>query len=172
MLINGSTSYFPSKQGLFQGDPLSPFLFIIMAKALERSLIFTTTLGKIEGIKPTSSCQPISLQQFVDETIIASISSIPQAKVVKKILGLYEFATGHGIKFEKSNIYFLNTDARIQLRLTRIIEFQVENLSTSYLGIPLFKGGIKEDLRNVVIDRYSKILVGWKGMMLSQDGKV
>lgn len=41
-LINKAmVGYFPSKRGLCQGDPLSPFLFVILVKALGRILMST-----------------------------------------------------------------------------------------------------------------------------------
>jgi hypothetical protein len=51
ILVNGSpsTTFSPSR-GIHQGDPLSPFLFIIMEEGLGNSIQETTTQGKWKGI--------------------------------------------------------------------------------------------------------------------------
>ena len=39
VLVNGSPQgFFEMKRGIWQGDPLSPFLFIILTKVLEQSI--------------------------------------------------------------------------------------------------------------------------------------
>jgi hypothetical protein len=53
LLINGaSTKAFWPMRGIKQGDPLSPFLFILVMEGLSRSIKSTTTTGEITGLKP------------------------------------------------------------------------------------------------------------------------
>ena len=50
ILINGASSKpFKMGRGLRQGDPLSPFLFVIMAKVLNRMLQNAINMGMIRG---------------------------------------------------------------------------------------------------------------------------
>ena len=50
ILVNGSpTPQFGIKRGLRQGDPLSPFLFNIVAESLSRLFIKATNLNMFQG---------------------------------------------------------------------------------------------------------------------------
>jgi hypothetical protein len=63
LLLNGAPSkpYWPMR-GIKQGDPLSPFLFILMMEGLSRSIKSATATGEIKGIKPYENC-PTSTHQ-------------------------------------------------------------------------------------------------------------
>lgn len=52
ILVNGSPSktFIPSR-GLTKGDPLSPFLFILMMEGLDRSIKHAKEVGKIKGLQ-------------------------------------------------------------------------------------------------------------------------
>lgn len=63
ILVNGSPEgFFNASRGLQQGDPLSPFLFIIMAKSLGRSVNKAYSDGWLEGLQVTSSLLAITHQ--------------------------------------------------------------------------------------------------------------
>jgi len=80
MLGNGVlVGYFPSKRGLKKGDPLSPYLFIILVEALGRAFSKAFIDKIFEGIKVALSLDPIIFEQLLDDTIISSRSSLPQA---------------------------------------------------------------------------------------------
>ena len=63
ILLNGSPSeiFLPSR-GLRQGDPLSPFLFILMMEGLGRSIKHARVTGKIQGLQLSENGQVLTHQ--------------------------------------------------------------------------------------------------------------
>jgi hypothetical protein len=57
LLINGAPTkpLWPSR-GIIQGDPLYPFLFILIMEGLNKSIKSTTATGELKGIKPFEDC--------------------------------------------------------------------------------------------------------------------
>ncbi|GJW21887.1 RNA-directed DNA polymerase, eukaryota, reverse transcriptase zinc-binding domain protein [Tanacetum coccineum] len=71
VLVDGSpTKEFKIQKGLRQGDPLSPFLFILAMEALHVSLEEAKSKNIFEGVKGGSDKVDISHLQFVDDTLL------------------------------------------------------------------------------------------------------
>lgn len=75
ILVNGSlTEEFQTSKGLRQGDSLAPFLLLIAAEGLAGLMRSAIDLGNFQPFNAFDSV-PISLLQFVDDTIIVGDSS-------------------------------------------------------------------------------------------------
>jgi len=71
ILVNGSPSEpFSPTRGIRQGDPLSPFLFVILMEGLSRLIAKVKREGKIKGLQPFQSILATTHQQFVDDTML------------------------------------------------------------------------------------------------------
>ncbi|GKV51081.1 hypothetical protein SLEP1_g57759 [Rubroshorea leprosula] len=71
VLVNGSpTREFEVGKGLRQGDPLSPFLFLLIAEGLQGLVQRAVTEGMLHGIEVGKKGMSVSLLQFADDTII------------------------------------------------------------------------------------------------------
>ncbi|XP_059066192.1 uncharacterized protein LOC131857542 [Cryptomeria japonica] len=95
IIVNGSIDgFFHATNGLRQGDPLSPFLFVLMAEILGRNIkkLVETRLWK--GVHIHDSIDPISHSQFVDNTILFGEATEKEAKVMKMLLNDYEKGSG------------------------------------------------------------------------------
>ncbi|MCH93700.1 LINE-1 reverse transcriptase like [Trifolium medium] len=70
VLVNGSpTADFKVERGLRQGDPLSPFLFLIVAEGLAGMMRKAVEIGKFKGYRINNSIQ-FQILQFADDTIL------------------------------------------------------------------------------------------------------
>nr|GEV64123.1 RNA-directed DNA polymerase, eukaryota, reverse transcriptase zinc-binding domain protein [Tanacetum cinerariifolium] len=73
ILINGSLTFdFSVKRGLRQGDPLSPFLFILVMEGLHYAMSNAVNSGLIRGIKLSSSGIVLSHLIYADDVIITT----------------------------------------------------------------------------------------------------
>lgn len=111
ILLNGSPSRtFKPMRGLRQGDPLSPFLFILMIEGLGRAIIATKEEGRIQGLRLTRNRDTVTHQQFVDDTMLQGIPTVKEAKAFKQILNEFSMAAGTEVSLSKSKIFFFNID--------------------------------------------------------------
>jgi len=80
ILVNGSPSRpFHSSRGIRQGDPLSPFLFVIMAEGLGRYLKAAVSDGSLSGIPLHGLLPAPSHSQFVDDTLLMITPTVKDA---------------------------------------------------------------------------------------------
>ncbi|GKC99825.1 putative RNA-directed DNA polymerase, eukaryota, reverse transcriptase zinc-binding domain protein [Tanacetum coccineum] len=106
VLINGSpTKEFKLERGLRQGDPLSPFLFILAAEALNVAILEATNHNIFHGIKVGKDKLHISHLQFADDALILGEWSLTNATNLSRILTCFHLASGLKVNFNKSKLY-------------------------------------------------------------------
>ena len=110
----GSTKY---------GDPLSPYLFIIMIETLGRSLKEATKKGELIGINLEKTRSYYSHHQFVDDTILLGKAKDNEAIKFKQILFMYERASHQKVNIQKTKLYVLNSSMRNKKKLDNIKGF-------------------------------------------------
>jgi mannosylglycoprotein endo-beta-mannosidase len=138
LLTNGAlTKPFWPTRGIIQGDPMSPFLFILMMEDLSRSIKRETTIREITGLRPFENFPTITHQQFFDDTLLYDIPTVKESEAQKHILEDFGEASGAEINHSKSMIFLFNTNPAIQRNLTNILGFERKTLPTKYLGVPL-----------------------------------
>ena len=141
VLINGEHSdLFGASQGLWQGDPLSPYLFLLLAEGLGRLIKKNVERGSLQGWQWGGILPMQSHLQFVDDTALMGMATICEASNIRKVLDVYLAASGQLIKEGKSSIFFFNTPLSIQRRIAHILRFQIGSLPLFYLGIPISGG--------------------------------
>jgi hypothetical protein len=121
ILINGVPSRpFSPSRGIRQGDPLSPFLFIIMAEGLGRSIRAAVESNLLTGLPLHGISPPISHSQFVDDTLLMGTPTVREANSLLAILQTFSDASGLDCNKDKSQIFFFNTPPPIQLHISEI----------------------------------------------------
>lgn len=80
VLINGAShGFIKPERGLRQGDPLSPFLFILCAEALVNCLNQVETEGRLTGIKLATSGPAVHHLLFADDSLLMCKASVEEA---------------------------------------------------------------------------------------------
>lgn len=110
LLVNGSPQgFFASNNGLRQGDPLSPFLFVIMVEVLGCNISKARGDGRWKGIGVARGEELVSHQQFSNDTLLLGESSPREARVMKYLLENYCLTLGQQVNWNKYEITFFNT---------------------------------------------------------------
>jgi hypothetical protein len=107
IIINGNElgKIFPSR-GIRQGDPISPYLFIICAKAFSSLLQHAKGKGAISGV-PTSKKGPkISHLFFAGDSLIFCKANQVEWRRILRILEVSERGSGQKINLHKTAVFF------------------------------------------------------------------
>jgi len=162
LLVNGSPSQpFNPSRGIRQGDPLSPFLFILMAEGLGRSIRAHHQANEFRGIKLFQDLEAQTHQQFVDDTMLMGHASVQEARTIKAILDLFSEASGLDINVDKSQIFFFNTPVVTKRNILRILGYHEGSLPTKYLGAPLSDTTLKKVSWQDLLDKINQRLASW-----------
>ncbi|GAA0168847.1 hypothetical protein LIER_23471 [Lithospermum erythrorhizon] len=103
LLVNGDqVAYIKPRRGLRQGDPLSPYLFIMCTEGLISLLNGACNKGELNGILLGPSLNPLSHLMFADDTLFLGQALVEQIRnEITGILGMPQ-TTSHGKYLELS----------------------------------------------------------------------
>lgn len=170
LFINGNQvgSLDPEK-GLRQGDPLSPYLFIICAKVFSRMI---NSEQAIQGIKISRNALAISHILFADDILLMCKANQSNANAIATIIESFCVKSGQMVNKDKSHILFSkNTSARTRLTVKCTLSLKDLRNDGICLGnnFIMGKSNVKEIGR--LKDRVQSRLEGWKAQLLFRAGK-
>ena len=91
VLINGeSKGRIVPTRGLHQGDPISPYLFLLCVEGLSAMLQNEVRMGRIKGVPVCKGAPQISHLFFVDDSIIFYRATLEEANRVSQVLKDYK----------------------------------------------------------------------------------
>ncbi|KAE8735672.1 hypothetical protein F3Y22_tig00000340pilonHSYRG01207 [Hibiscus syriacus] len=108
VLVNGSPSRkFRIRRDLRQGCPLSPLLFDLIGEALSRCLSKAADVGLVKGV---SVGLHVTHLQFADDLIVLAGDELKSVRNVKRVLRVFEVASGLSLNTRKTRIFGVNMD--------------------------------------------------------------
>ncbi|XP_042944727.1 uncharacterized protein LOC122278613 [Carya illinoinensis] len=173
LLINGvPRTYFAPSRGIRQGDPLSPYLFILCSEFLSYSLNQAELQGLISRVPAARGAIHVNHLFFADNSLVFCRSNPTKWGKVQHVLSNYEQASGQRLNLDKSSIFFnSNTKVETQHAILQLAGIKASGNFDKYLGLPSYVGRSKTQAFNSVLDRTKAKLASWKINMLSQAGK-
>jgi hypothetical protein len=107
ILLNGSPyGHIAPERGLRQGDPLSPFLFILGSEVFSRLLLKEERSGNIKGMRIARNSPAINHLLFADDLLIFGKATLLEASSIKSCLDKYCAWSGQTVNASKSSIRF------------------------------------------------------------------
>ncbi|RVW14714.1 LINE-1 retrotransposable element ORF2 protein [Vitis vinifera] len=159
-------------KGLRQGDPLSPFLFTLVADVLSKMLLRAEERNLLEGFKVGRNRTRVSHLQFADGTIFFSNTKEEDLQTLKSLLLVFGHISGFKVNLDKSNIYGINLDQNHLSRLAELLDCKASGWPILYLGLPLGENPKACGFWDPMIERISRRLDGWQKAYLSFGGRI
>jgi hypothetical protein len=173
VLVNGEKvgPIIPGR-GLRQGDPLSPYLFILCAEGLSSLLSRAEATGDLTGTAICRGAPRITHLLFVDDCFLFFKACERQAQNMKNILSMYEATSVQSISLPKSEIFYSrNTADVLKLSITVIMGVQAVLGTGKYLGLPSMIGRNRTAVFTYVNDRVWQKINSWSSKCLSKAGR-
>ena len=151
VLINGCPfGFFQTSEGLSQGDPLSPFLFVLVSEVLARLIDREACSNDIKRFKLAKDLTPITHFQFADDLLLFAEANEENMDRIKYCLNTYSDWSGQKVNFFKSVIIFSrDTPHVMKTRLANKIGINASNKKEKYLGLLIASGREKKKKRHL-----------------------
>ena len=161
VMLNGSPEgFFRSSRGLRQGDPLSPYLFVLGMEAFSLLVDRAVEGGFISGYKfkgRNGTERQITHLLFADDTLVFCEDTEDQMTYLSWILAWFEAMSGLSINLDKSSLIPVGRVENVE-NLAIELGCKIGYLPAEYLGLPL---GAKRNASSVwdgVEERFRKKL--------------
>jgi hypothetical protein len=142
VLVNGKPyGHFIPSCGIRQGDPLSPYLFILCAEALSALLHHAERTRVITGVPIAKGRVRLNHLFFADDSLLFCKANMVEWEGLHQILERYEKASGQRLNKEKTSI-FLVAIPRLLSRdqILSAAGVPATNCLEKYLGLPAMVG--------------------------------
>lgn len=136
VLVNRSpTREFKLENDLRQGDPLSSFLYLLIAEGLSILVSRATECGIFEAAELGAHRVQVPLLQYADDTVFIGAATTNNALAMKRILRIFEAMSGLRVNFSKSSLMGINANEGILKEMARILTCDRGVIPFSFLGI-------------------------------------
>jgi hypothetical protein len=171
--LNGTlVGYFEGKKGLRQGDPLSPYLFVLAMEVFSRIMKMST--GTDSGFKFHPYCFKVKLTHlcFADDLLLFSKASLSSINVIKAALMEFEDLSGLKANPSKSSFYCSGISERVKQILLSSMQMKEGKLPVRYLGVPLISSRLSSADCGVLLERITRRIDSWLCRNLSYVGRL
>ena len=112
--VNGVlTKEIQPTRGLRQGDPLSPYLFLLCAEGFSSMLNVAEEAERLQGITICANAPSITHLLFVDDALLLLKANQENATYLQYVLQVYEACSGQTISKDKSSVLFSKNTCQI-----------------------------------------------------------
>ena len=170
VVINGHMSdWFYVQRGCRQGDPLSPYIFILCAEILA---ILIRNNVNIKGIKIGN--EQFLFTQYADDTSLLLDGSDESLVHSLRVLKLYASTSGLKMNTDKTKVVWFGSRRGSEIRYCQNENLGWEDQTFTILGIKfsLNLSDMVELNHNVKIDAIRKLFDNWSKRILTPLGKI
>ncbi|KAL0004830.1 hypothetical protein SO802_012391 [Lithocarpus litseifolius] len=173
VLVNGEPcGMIHPTRGIRQGDPISPFLFLLCTEGLNGLIKKAERNGDIHGFSLCRRGPKLTHLLFADDSLLFCRATMEECSKVLDLLSDYEDASGQQINKSKTALFFSKAmDGAIKDQIKEAWGVPEIMQYEKYLGLPSFVGKRKKASFNYIKERVWRKIQGWEGKLLSQAGR-
>lgn len=162
---------FPGR-GLRQGDPISPYLFILVLEVFHMAIQKKMSEGLIHGVSIARGAPIVSNLFFADDCFIFCHALLAEAAVVTNIINSFAIASGQTVNLSKSTVSFsMNVSGDIRNAVCGVLGMREGSMSGSYLGLPSLIGRNKREILGFIKYKILGRIRSWTNRFLSKAGR-
>lgn len=153
--VNGLQSeFFQPSRGLRQGDPISPYLFILCQEWMSINLDYMQSKNQIVGVKLARELPRINHLFFSDDCLLFIKAKVRLLENLKNLLVRYEEGVGQKINVRKSEFTVsCNVDEVLCTLFSNFLEMVKVPRHTKYLDLSLVVGQNKGEVFKILEDK-------------------
>jgi hypothetical protein len=173
VIVNGSpVGHITPSRGIKQGDPLSPYLFILCAEVLSTMLQNEEVSRRLKGVPTSFKGLRLNHIFFADDSLLFCKATKQEWHCLRRVLGVYEEESSQRLNDDKTSIFFSrNTSQETRNRIMEVVGVQDSQRFDTYLGLPALVGNSRMREFKNLRDKVDKRLSDWKTKFLSKAGK-
>jgi len=155
--VNG---FFSSSRGLRQGDPMSPYLFVLAMEALSGLL---GIMASNKEFRYHWRCEKDEITHlcFADDLLVFSRADVQSVRLVKECLDQFRYLSGLIPNPGKSDFFVCGVTSASRMELLSASGFTKRCLPVRYLGVPLISNWLIASDCRVLVDRIINRAKGW-----------
>ncbi|XP_031099793.1 uncharacterized protein LOC116003991 [Ipomoea triloba] len=160
------------RRGLRQGDPLSPYLFILVMEGLSAMISMEIKNNGIHGIKVARGAPEVSHLFFADDYLLFCRANSFEANVMKATLAEFSLASRQHINYNKSSLMFSkNVDSLTREVVCEVMGISEGSHSGRYLGLPSLVGRSKNQILGFIRQKVISRIKSWNNNFLLKAGR-
>jgi hypothetical protein len=173
VLVNGSpTGEINIQRGLKQGDPLAPFLFLLVAEGFGGAMRRAVEISLFKGFSIRANGPSVSHLQYADDTLCIGDASVDNLWSLKAILRGFELASGLKVNFWKSCLIGVNVSNEFMESACNFLNCIRGVVPFNYLGLPVGANPRRMSTWLPMVEKIRSKLFSWKNKHISFGGRL
>ncbi|XP_039067051.1 uncharacterized protein LOC120212942 [Hibiscus syriacus] len=170
--FNGSlVGFFKGKRGIRQGDPLSPYLFVLIMNVLSHLLNVAAKEG-LTRFHPKCKRVPLTHLSFADDLLIFCHVAEDSILGVVGVLEVFYKMSGLQLNAGKSELFSCDVHEDVLRRVQVTTGFKLGTLPVRYLGVALVTRKLTAKDCLPLVDKIRSKLALWSKLKLSYGGRL
>ncbi|XP_076953170.1 uncharacterized protein LOC143627172 [Bidens hawaiensis] len=173
VLVNGSPTWeFQCFRGLRQGDPLSPFLFVIAMEVLTGMMKRAEESGLYYGLKCGPSGPVLSHFLYADDVVFVGKWDNENALNLCRILRCFYLVSGLRVNLNKCHVFGTFVDDPEMEQLVGVLRCRICVIPFVHLVLQVGRNMNAISAWDAVVELFKKRLSRWKAKSLSVGGRI